>query len=71
MSKPLTVELAKLGRVSTHAAQAAETAFPLLIPLDACPPELALLGQGRTVGLRVIGSLTPAGVRVERVDLIR
>lgn len=51
--------------------QIAQTTFPLLIPLDACPPEMAVLGQGRTVGLRVQGRLTPAGVLVDSVELIR
>lgn len=42
-----------------------------VIPLAACPPELAYLSHGKTVGLRVQGRLTADGVVIEAVSLQR
>lgn len=42
-----------------------------VIPLSECPPELKYLAQGKTVGLQVLGRLTPEGVLVEGVVLMR
>lgn len=42
-----------------------------VIPLSACPDEVRLLTSGASVGLRVVGRLTPAGVAVDTVELIR
>lgn len=43
----------------------------VVIPLAACPPEMAVLGQGRTVGLKVLGRLTTEGVLVDGIVLLR
>jgi hypothetical protein len=41
------------------------------IPLDLCPEEVKLYAMGHTVGLKVTGVLTPKGIEVQEVTLIR
>lgn len=41
------------------------------IPLAVCPPELQVLGRGRTVGLRVLGRISDGGVAIDNVYMIR
>jgi hypothetical protein len=41
------------------------------IPLEKCPSELRFLAEGKTVGLKVQGTLTADGVVIEKVDLVR
>jgi len=43
----------------------------LFIPLSMCPEEIQLYAQNHTVGLRVTGILTPTGVKIQEVTLIR
>jgi hypothetical protein len=44
---------------------------PLLIPIELCPEETKLYAQGQTVALKVGGLLTPEGILVQEVTLIR
>jgi hypothetical protein len=45
--------------------------LPFIIPIDLCPEEISLYAFGKTLGLRVTGNLTPDGVEVQEVTLIR
>jgi len=42
-----------------------------IIPIGLCPEEVNLYAEGHTVGLRVTGILTPDGVKIQEVLLIR
>ena len=42
-----------------------------VIPIGLCPEEIKYYSLGKTVGLRVEGKYTPAGVEVQEVKLIR
>jgi len=42
-----------------------------IIALDLCPEEVKLYSIGHSVGLRVTGVLTPKGIEVQEVTLIR
>jgi hypothetical protein len=44
---------------------------PLLIPIELCPEETKLYAQGQTIALKVSGLLTPEGILVQEVTLIR
>lgn len=46
-------------------------ADPFLVPLELCPPEIKYYALGHTVGLRLVGKYTAAGVIVQEVKLIR
>ena len=43
----------------------------LLIPIDLCPEETKLYAQGQTVAIKVSGTLTLDGVKVQEVTLVR
>lgn len=57
----------KLPEVKVEPTEAAG----VVIPLSACPPELRYLGQGKSVGLKVLGRLTPDGIAVDGIVLLR
>ena len=42
-----------------------------IIPLELCPEELKYYAPGKSLGLRITGTLTDNGVVVEEVKLIR
>jgi len=44
---------------------------PLFIPIELCPEEAKLYAQGQSVAFRVTGILTPTGIEVQEVTLIR
>ena len=70
------LEVPNIGELTKHkkicsAAIAAHTPDGFLIPLALCPEEIKLYSQGKTLGLHISGELTPAGVKVQEVKLIR
>lgn len=69
MARPKRVQQAEVEDV----ADLIETPVPesMVIPMWACPPELSYLAEGHTVGLKVLGRLTPSGVQVEGIVLLR
>ena len=48
-----------------------EPSGPFTIPLALCPDEIKYYAEGKVVGLRVEGMLTPDGIEVQEVTLIR
>lgn len=41
------------------------------VPIDLCPEEIKLYAQGQTVAIKVSGTLTLDGVKVQEVTLVR
>lgn len=44
---------------------------PVLIPLSLCPEEIKLYALGHTVGLKLSGTYTAEGIRIQEVKLAR
>lgn len=65
-----------IGELSKHkkvcpASTAAPNQDGFFIPLALCPEEIHLYAVGKTLGLHVRGELTPDGVSIQEVALIR
>lgn len=76
--KDCGLEVKDIGELNRHKkeclakmGQAAPESRDFFFPIELCPDETKLYAQGHMVGLRVIGTITPGGIKVEGVSLIR